>query len=63
MVAGTKKRFNYTEPKIAMKVLVVPIWQIMANDDGDEDTEGADAADGGCEGVMGNGTNCYDYER
>ena len=46
-----------------MKVLVVPIWQIMANDDGDEDTEGADAADGGREGVMWNGSNCYDYER
>ena len=48
---------------MAMKVLVVPIWQIMASDGGDEDTEGADAADGGCEGVMGNGSNCYDYER
>ena len=59
-VAGTK---NCTEPKTAMKVLVVPILQIMASDGGDEDTEGADAADGGCEGVMGNGSNCYDCER
>ena len=51
------------EPKTAMKVFVVPILQIMASDGGDEDTEGADAADGGCEGVMGNGSNFYDYER
>ncbi len=33
----------------------------MANDDGDEDAEGADAADDGCEGAMGNGSNLYDY--
>ena len=35
----------------------------MASDDGDDDAEGADAADDGCEGVMGNGSNCYDYKR
>ena len=46
-----------------MNVLVVPIWQIMANDGGDEDAEWADAADDGCEGAMGTGSNCYDYER
>ena len=34
-----------------------------AADDGDDDAEGADAADDGCEGAMGNGGNCYDYER
>ena len=39
------------------------IWHIMANDDEDEDAEGADAADDGCEGAMGNGSNCYGYER
>ena len=32
-------------------MLVVLIWQIMASDDGDEDVEGADAADDGCEGA------------
>ena len=32
-------------------------------DDGDEDAGGADAADDGCEGAMGNDSNCYDYER
>ena len=51
-----------------MKVLVVPIWQIMANDDGDEDAKGADVADNGCERAMGgtvtiamimNGTDYY----
>ena len=34
-----------------------------AADDGDDDAEGADAADDGCKGAMGNGRNCYDYER
>ena len=38
---------------MAMRVLVVSIWQIMANDDGDEDAERADAADDGCEGARG----------
>jgi len=38
---------------MAMEVLVVPIWQIMANDDGDEDAKGADVADNGCERAMG----------
>ena len=35
----------------------------MANDDGDEDAEGAAAADDGCEGARGNGSRDYDYER
>ena len=34
-----------------------------AADDGDDDAEGADAAGDGCEGAMGNGSICYDYER
>ena len=46
-----------------MRRLTVILGMRMHEYDNDEDAEGADAADDGCEGAMGNGSNCYDYER